>query len=166
MVDETAKIRIKLDQIEVEYEGAPSFIEDNLLNMLRDAMELFKDGMPQLSDRTPNEIGNGKKSHETGDKLDLSTNTIATKMGCKTGADLIVAAAACLTLVQGKDRFHRKDVLAEMQTASSFFKVTYTNNLTTYLDGLMKSDRLRLVAENTYAISAKEKEELEQKLAE
>ena len=108
---------------------------------------------------------NGAGSTGSTGQLDHSTNTIATILGAKTGSDLVVAASASLTLVQGKDRFSRKELLTEMQTAASFFKKTHRNNLSKYLEGVIKADRLRLVAKNTYAISAPEKKTLETKLA-
>ena len=96
--------------------------------------------------------------------LDLSTDTIATVLGAKSGSDLIMAAAANLHFVQGKQRFSRQQLTAEMRTAPAHFKETFLNNLSKYLTGLTKSDRLRLVASDTYAISSKERQELEAKL--
>jgi hypothetical protein len=97
--------------------------------------------------------------------LDLSTDTIATVLGAKSGPDLIIAAAANLHFVQGTQRFSRQQLTAEMRTAPAHFKDTFLNNLSKYLTGLTKSDRLRLVASDTYAISSKERHELETKLA-
>ena len=108
----------------------------------------------------------GAGSSSSAAMLDHSTNTIATILGAKSGPDLIIAASACFTLVQGKDRFTRKELLGEMQTAASFYKTTYNSNFSKYLETLTKADRLRLVADNTYAVSAKEKQALEAKLAE
>jgi hypothetical protein len=96
--------------------------------------------------------------------LDLSTDTIATVLGAKSGPDLIIAASANLHFVQGKQKFSRQQLTAEMRTAPAHFKETFLNNLSKYLTGLTKSDRLRLVASDTYAISSKERQELEAKL--
>ena len=96
--------------------------------------------------------------------LDLSTDTIATVLGAKSGPDLIIAAAANLHFVQGTQKFSRQQLTAEMRTAPAHFKDTFLNNLSKYLTGLTKSDRLRLVASDTYAISSKERQALEAKL--
>lgn len=96
--------------------------------------------------------------------LDLSTDTIATVLGSKSGSDLIMAAAANLHFVQGTQKFSRQQLTAEMRTAPAHFRETFLNNLSKYLTGLTKSDRLRLVASDTYAISSKERQELETKL--
>lgn len=53
-----------------------------------------------------------------------------------------------------------------MKTAPGHFKDTYVNNMTSYLNGLKGSkDRLRLVGTDTFALSNKEKQSLEVKLA-
>lgn len=105
----------------------------------------------------------GKSTH--GSTLDLSTDTIATVLGAQSGPDIIIAAAAHLHFVQGKQRFSRQELTAEMRTAPAHFKETFVNNLSKYLMGLTKGDRLRLVASDTYAISSKERQALESKLA-
>jgi hypothetical protein len=107
----------------------------------------------------------GKATAETAaGGLDLSTDTIATVLGAQSGTDLIIAAAANLHFVQGKQKFSRQQLTAEMRTAPAHFKETFLNNLSKYLTSLTKSDRLRLVASDTYAISSKERQELETKL--
>lgn len=98
--------------------------------------------------------------------FDLSTDTIATVLGAQSGPDIIRAAAAHLHFAQGKQRFSRQELTAEMRTAPAHFKESYVNNLSKYLTGLTKGDRLRLVAADTYALSSKERQELEAKLAE
>ena len=52
-----------------------------------------------------------------------------------------------------------------MRGAPAHFKDTFVANLTSYLTGLTKADRLRLIAAGTYALSSKERQELEAKLA-
>ena len=98
------------------------------------------------------------------ERLDLSTDTIATILQAKSGTDLIVAAAAHLHFSAAKQKFTRQELTAQMRSAPGYFKETYVNNLTTYLAALCKADRLRLVATDTYAISIKERKELEAKL--
>jgi hypothetical protein len=97
--------------------------------------------------------------------FDLSTDTIATILGGESGADLIIAAAAQLHFVQGKQRFTRKELTAEMRTAPGHFKEAFVNNLSKYLTGLTKADRLRLVAADTFALSSKERQDLQSKIS-
>lgn len=165
MSNDTAKIRLKMGQLEVEYEGKPSFLQDGLFNLLEKMIGFYTEHKAAIPAEPPPAQTNDAGSTGSTGELDHSTNTIATILGAKTGSDLVVAASARLTLVQGKDRFSRKELRTEMQTAASFHKATYNNNLSKYLDGLIKADRLRLVGKDSYAISANEKKTLEAKLA-
>lgn len=113
----------------------------------------------------PNFSQAGISGHAESSIIDLSTDTIATVLGAQSGPDIIIAAAAHLHFVQGKQRFSRQELTAEMRTAPAHFKETFVNNLSKYLTGLTKGDRLRLVANETYAISSKERQALESKLA-
>ncbi|WP_194469857.1 hypothetical protein [Bradyrhizobium sp. CCBAU 51753] len=96
--------------------------------------------------------------------FDLSTDTIANILEASSGADLIIAAAAQLHFVQAKQRFTRREITAEMRTAPGHFKEAFLNNLSTYLKSLTKADRLRLVAADTFALSNKERQSLQEKL--
>jgi hypothetical protein len=52
-----------------------------------------------------------------------------------------------------------------MKTATTFYKQTFANNLSTSLEALVKGQQLNLVAKDTYAITAPELEALRAKLA-
>jgi hypothetical protein len=100
-----------------------------------------------------------------GANFEYSTDTIATLIGAKSGPDLILAAAGHLHFAQGKPKFTRQELTTEMRSAPAHFKETFVNNLSTYLTGLTKADRLRLVGAHTYALSSKERQDLEARLA-
>ncbi len=95
-----------------------------------------------------------------------STDTIATIIGVNSGRDLIIAAAAHLHFTQGKATFTRQELAEQMRGAHSHFKSSYINNLSAYLNGLTRTDQLRLVANDTYALSSKKRQEIEAQLAE
>jgi hypothetical protein len=103
----------------------------------------------------------GHQAHSgvgSGQQFSHSTDTIATVIGAKSGPDLIVAAAAHLHFAQGKQKFSRQELTTEMRSAPAHFKETFVNNLSSYLTGLTKADRLRLVGGHTYALSNKERQ--------
>jgi hypothetical protein len=100
-----------------------------------------------------------------GSALEHSTDTIATLINASSGSDLVVAAAAHLHFTRGKVKFTRQELTAEMRTAPAHYKESFLNNLSKYLTSLTKADRLRLVGKDTYALSNKERKELETKLA-
>ncbi len=98
-------------------------------------------------------------------KWDYSTDTIATIIGANSGPDLIIASAAHLHFVQCKSTFSRHELTSQMRAAPSHFKTTFVNNLSAYLSGLTRADRLRLSGNDIYALSNKERQSLEAKLA-
>jgi hypothetical protein len=103
----------------------------------------------------------GKGEHG---KLQLSTTSIATKLSCTSGPELVIAAATHLTLCKKNEVFSRKQLLDDMKTASGFYRSTYRDNLTKYLKTLLK-DKLNERSTGQYALSASARKELESNLA-
>lgn len=158
----TNKIRIRLGEMEVEYEGSEDFIRDALLELVSKVADLC-----QSTSVASNTIDKPleQEVEPCSKGLQATTNTIAAKMGVNSGPDLIVAAAAQLTIMQGLDSFTRKQLLDEMKKASGYYKKSYCNNLTKYLKTLIKQGVLRETATDTYALDAKKRKELEEKIA-
>ncbi|HEY7244091.1 MAG TPA: hypothetical protein VH678_09440 [Xanthobacteraceae bacterium] len=158
-----ASIRIKLGTIEVEYQGDASFLKDGLLKTVKELLE-FREQYPAVS---PAEKVTEAKHHNVrkGGEFDHSTDTIANRLGAKSGPDLAFAAAAHLHFVKGKQKFSRAEIVAEMRTAPGHYKSSYHGNMTASLNRLTSKDRLRLVGGDTYALSNKEREALEATLA-
>ncbi len=100
-----SKIRIKLGPIEVEYEGSESFLKQELPAFIKTVTELSK-SVAVVTDRDE-----GKLDAE---KLQLSTTSIATKISCSSGPDLVLASAAHLTLVKKTEVFSRKQLLDDI----------------------------------------------------
>lgn len=90
-----------------------------------------------------------------------TTKTIAAKLGATTGKELIVAAAAQLTFVAQKHTFTRNEILESMKSATGYFKITYSNNLTKYLNGLVDEQKLIETAANEFALKEDYRNELE-----
>ena len=148
-----SKIRIKLGPIEVEYEGSESFLKHELPDLIKTVSALYKAANIPLDKPDP---GAGS--------IQLSTNSIATKLHCKSGPDLAIAAAAHLTLAKNISVFSRKALLDEMKTATSFYKSSYANNLSKTLNALLKHD-LNEPSSGNFALTEKKKEEVRAKLA-
>ena len=149
-----ASIRIKLGQLEVEYQGDASFLKKDLLETVKELLAL------QIAEQSSSGNGGG-----AGGGFDHSTDTIANILGAKRGPDLMMAAAAHLHFVKGKETFTRKEIIAEMRTASGHWKSSYGANMTTNLNGLKSKERLRQISQGTYALSNKERQALGAKLA-
>ncbi len=91
-------------------------------------------------------------------------NNVAAKLDCKTGPDLIVAAAAFLTFgAESMPRFDRKRLLDEMKM-SSYYRKSYSNNMSRYLQGLVKRQKLNEVTKGEYQLPPALHRELKNKL--
>ena len=156
-----SKIRIKVGATEIEFEGSEEYMKEELPRLL----ELLSEIAPVEADspEEPSEVlkPSGDLSKQ---KLQLTTNTIASKLGASSGADLVLAACAHLCLVKGADTYTRAQILGEMKLATNFYKQTYSNNLSPSLKTLVKGGKLLETAQDTYALDAKEKVSLEGKL--
>jgi len=158
----TSKIRIKMGDVEVEYEGSEEFLRDELRALLSSVLDLHKVRGDSVSNNDLN--AEGKKGGGSSNGFTGTTNTVAAKLSSSSGADLVIAAAAQLCLVSGKDSFSRVTLLKEMQTAKSYYKISYCNNLSKYIKTLVIADRLREIAKDTYSLSAGERKKLETQL--
>jgi hypothetical protein len=158
-----ATIRIKLGHLEIDYQGDEAFLKSDLIKTVKELVELQKDFPSRDSGGDPN--GDAKVQAVSAGKFNHSTSTMATLLGAQSGPDLIVAAAAHLQFSGGKSQYARTELIAAMRSAPSHFKKTYLNNLSKYLGTLTKSDDLRLVGDDTYALSAKKASEIQGKLA-
>ncbi len=141
--------------------GTEEFLKQELPELLKTAMELHKAAGP-AGPAGDSVAGTAKDTHRT---LSLTTGTIAARLKVSSGGDLLLAAAVHLTLVLKKETFSRKELLAEMQKASSYYKKSYSGNLTNYLKAAVDDDELSETATDAYALTAKTRAELVAKLA-
>jgi hypothetical protein len=161
----SSKIRIKIGDVEVEYEGTEQFLRDELPKLLTGVLELHR--AEQQSNGKPSATTNPShkdKSPPVGSSIG-TTKTVSAKLGVTSGSDLVLAAAARLSIGDDKETFTRSELLTEMKTASGYYKASYSNNLSKSLQALVSSGRLRETAKETYTLSADELGQLETKLA-
>lgn len=146
-----SKIRIKMGQIEVEFEGTESFLKKELPDLLAAVSNLYNKTNPieELGDKgdSPN-----KADQRT---VQLTTSNIAAKIKCKSGSDLAKAAAAHLAMVKQKNTFTRNDILSEMKNANPYYKQNYSSNLSKILNTLIKQEILNENAKDLFSLSAK-----------
>lgn len=154
----SSKIRIKTGSIEIEFEGTEEFLKTEIPVLLKIVSEL-----PQSSGGTthPSKIsseGSGAPPAV------LSVNSVAAKLNVDTGPDLILAACLSLSHFKGQLTYSRKDITKEMRGASTYFKTTYSSNLTGSIDRLIADGKLLQNGEDVYSLSAKTLEELKGRL--
>lgn len=149
-----SKIRIKLGSIEVEYEGSEAFLKKELPDLMKTVAELYKSVGAPIEQKDERDDDGRPKG------IRLSTKSIAAKLNCSSGRDLVVAASAHLTLAKNHDSFTRKELLSEMQSAIGYYKKTYGDNLTNALNGLLKDGTLTELSGDNYSLSEPKRKEL------
>jgi hypothetical protein len=154
-----SKIRIKVGQVEVEFEGSEAFLKKELLDIVTKLSEIHS------TNGDSNSTGITKEDGRRSGAVSLSTASIAAKSGCSGGQDLVVAAAAQLTFSQHADTFTRQQLLGQMKSARAYYKKSYSNNLTKYLDALVKSGKFNEPSTGTYSLSADASEDMEARIA-
>jgi hypothetical protein len=159
----SSKLRIRIGEVEIDYEGTEEFLKQELPALLKTAMELHKAAGASPGSKIPGGADGGKK--DQAGVGSVTTGTIAARLKAKSGPDLLIAAAAQLTLVAGKTTFSRQELLTEMQNATAYYKKSYSNNLTKSLSGAVTDGSLQETAKNTYALSAGKRDTLGAQLA-
>ncbi len=160
-MDRSLKIRVKLGNSEVEYEGPESFVQKGLSDCVDAVIDRLSiqsaTFCAQESFRGSKERGIDPSSHL---RKEFTTNQIAIAMGASTGPELVIAAAIRLGICLGKESFTRSEILDEMKTAGSVFRPTLSNNLGASLQSLIKSHRLNRTSDSAYALTAREHSQL------
>ena len=158
------KARIVADGIEIEVEGEELNVPD-LFAQVAEARRALGPA-PVVTVTSASGPQASSSVQVSGARIaNVSTNTIASQINASTGSDLVMAAMAHLTLVQGKDVAARREILDEMKSARTFYKETFSSNLSSYLDNLAKAKRLNLVARDTYALPNSERQNFDRMLA-
>ncbi|MES2803632.1 MAG: hypothetical protein V4654_14155 [Bdellovibrionota bacterium] len=157
------KVRIKFGAMEIDFEGSEQFLKDEFIELIKTVHSLAKDSGVNLF-QPETFAGEVPKSSSVGLSSELGINTVAQKLDSKSGPDLVLAAAAKLTLIDKKEKFSTKDLLAEMRNATSYFKDTYSKNMTSSMNTLVKGGRLNDVGSGNYSIPAVHQESLISKL--
>lgn len=164
----TVKLRIRLGTAEIDYEGPEDFLKAELQTILGEVSAL-RESLGSSNTDLPS--GNGSPSPSTLETpntksdIQLSTNTIATKLGGGSAANMVIAACAYLTFVRNKDTFSRAEILDEMKAARHHYNKNHGSNLSATLKSLMGQDKLNQLSGQTYALAQTERERLELLLA-
>jgi hypothetical protein len=165
MSENAARIRFKVGQFEVEYDGHPAFLKDDLIHLLEKVTTLYARHQTSLCADPVVGAASASVNGTARSSFSYTTGTIAARLNASTGPELAIAASAKLSLVDGKDRFLRKEIHDEMKAATTYYNSNMTGNLPKSLEGLVKNKRLNEVAKDTYALSASEKRSVEITLA-
>ena len=166
MNENRAKIALKIGHLEVEYEGSESFLKEDIFRLMEKVIGFHAEHSTALSAALPQATTEDEDATVGQPEINMSTSTIATSLNAKSGPELAIAAAAYLTLVQNKGKFSRDEIHENMKNATSYYKRSMSNNLTSLLQRLVKNGRLNEISDGHYALSAPERKKMEKNLAE
>jgi len=142
-----AKIRIKVGSIEIDYEGDETFLKGDLLKVVQDLQKVAP-AAPFTSVKSAN-----GESKSTAGAPSLTTKSIATALGAKSGSDLAEAAVAHLAIIKGMTTFKRAEINDAMKSASGIYNANMTANLTKILHTLLNQKTIVETAADTYSLT-------------
>jgi hypothetical protein len=156
----TSKIKIKLGTLELEYEGESDFLNNGLLEMIQELQQVVP-----VIEATSNHAPASNSVKAGAAHLSLTTKSIATKLGAKSGSELAEAAVAHIALIKNIEQFKRADINEAMKSAVGIYKTSMTGNLTSILQTLLSQNVLVETGTDTYAITPEAESKLKDKLS-
>jgi hypothetical protein len=163
-----SKLKLKVGELEVEYEGEATFTAETIKDLLSHLDKLSGPRLaagPKAGTATANAAGadSGKPPPASG-VLESASN-VAAHLKVGKGPELVVAAAAYLQFAQNKANFTRAELTTTMRQAPAYFQENYVSNLTATLKRLVGAKKLNQIGNDTYALNASEAQNLEGRLA-
>jgi hypothetical protein len=163
-----SKIRVRMGEVEVEFEGEEGYLKDGLPELLQSVAALYASSTATTQQAAPSQSA-APSDNTAIDKAETlfqgSINTVAARLSVKQGPDLVIAVLAHSEFVQGKDRTTRAEVLNEMKNATGFFKSSYIGNLSKALSNLVKAGTINELTAGTYALADNTKKSISAKLS-
>ncbi len=160
----SGKLRLKVGPIEIEYDGDIRGANADVMALVEAAADVYRRKGLANGDRVPRTID---VPPETGRlRISGSAASIASRLNCISGPELIIAAAAWLTFVEGEEWFEATQLLAVMKQASAHYALGYEDTLADDIRGLVRSGKLEEISEDLYTLSAMMRRQLQQTLAE
>lgn len=159
----TAKVRIKAGPVEFEYEGETELAVADIKDLFSHIETLFK--VPVLAEGGETHASPPPpKTNDIASVQKLHINSIATKLGAKTGADVALAAAAALQIFDEKDTFTRTELLDMMKKGTMHYRDTMSGNLTSIIKSML-GPKLNQISDGVYSLTNDAYQDLVGKLA-
>jgi hypothetical protein len=148
-----SKITIRYGNVQAEFEGSEEFIKSDFLNLVSDIVE--------LTSAAPIPAQPSAAAQASSSSLNLGVKSISARLGNSTGPDLARAAAAYLTLVEGKETFSQQELLAAMKSATGIYKqTTHGKNSGKILSSLLANNILLQTATGTFCLAEDQREQV------
>lgn len=171
----TYRIRVRVHEVEVEYDVSAEPTGQDVLTVLSAAADLHRE-ISCLSRPTavgddeggtpPGRRPSGSPINGNAGKVPVGTvgNILSTLEMKSSGPNFLLAAALHLTLEKGKPRFTRKELLGVMQKARGYDK-NMSKNLTGSIASAMKKQRLKEPRTNEYSVAPEYLNDIREQLA-
>ncbi|WP_413585635.1 hypothetical protein [Bdellovibrio sp. HCB274] len=143
----TAKIILKMGDLEFNFEGSENFIKEELVELMTSIKGLLEYENKKIVKSNAFASGAASSVQQT-----LGINSVAQKLKVKDGKDLVLASAAKISIFGEKIKFTSKDLLLEMRSAVSYFKESYATNLNRQINRMTKEGILNDVGGGYYSL--------------
>ena len=167
-ISEQSKIAVRLHGAEFEFVGTESFIERKLPELLERLVELVRDIETKSPDSTPLGVDPTAAPSEApfhrSSFPSLSINSVIAKLGGGSCRAILLASAAQLTFIQGKERFSREEIVALAKEASAY-KRDYSSQTARDFSRLVKSGEFIENAKDIFCLSDEKRAELASRLS-
>lgn len=164
----TTRVQIRAGEVELTIESDSTLAVTDikeLLGQVQEVAESLRTPYPAALIQTPKQTHTATPLMIEDNVPQLHINSVAERVGIKTGPDLAVAAAAYLQIVRGQQTFTRGELLDTMKAATSHYNQNHRSNLSSILKGLIGS-KFNQTGNDSYAIKNQELIDLRGKLAE
>lgn len=167
MGEVTARVAVSLTEGSIAIEGSEAFVKEQMA-VYADLIKERLSAAPMTAFVKVNNGIGGQITNPPAGNLDpttMTTSAIATKLSVSSGPDLVIAAVARLMIVLNGNHATRKDILKEMQTATAYYKDSYSGNLGSSLKTLVTGGKLNDLGSDKYSFHASTRTDLEKQLA-
>jgi|HubBroStandDraft_1064217.scaffolds.fasta_scaffold221535_2 hypothetical protein len=144
----TSRIKLKLGDLELEYEGEAKTLTSELPKLLK--------VLSEIQAKNPTEH---RAPHSRGKLGQLSVTTVAQKLNAHKLPDLILAGAFTLTQ-RGSGTFEKRELRKEIRGATGFYKDAMRTNFEKALTRLAKTGRITHSGGENYALPPSEHESI------
>jgi len=155
----SAKIRIKVGEVEVEYEGDAAFLDKDLMKMVQELQKVAPVSAPPKDNPNKNTGSTGSAGSAggsgggSGSNPSLTTRAIATKLGLSGSRGLAKAAVIHLAIIKGMSTFKRSEINDAMRSATGIYNASMTGNLSPSIQKLLSDDVLVETGTETYSMT-------------
>ena len=160
-----SKIKLKFDNVEIEYEGEQQHLMNDLgalLAQIENFSQHLVDQQVTTTSREPQSVEEKTSFDQSQTTRTFTVGTLATKLNVNSAADLVICAMGHLHFILGKEKSDRKTIMTSMKSATNHNKPAMTGgNLSKAFSSLIKNGKIIETTKNTYALTAKELKNLE-----